>query len=575
MKTIKILKPYLAHYKAGIALTLVFAALSVGCKMAVPFLTGISIDHIRQGDFEIGGYLIAMACLVLFGMAFRYCFDYLLARLGQLIIKELRDDVYLKLLRVPVGFLDKHYHGDLVLRLIGDIENVQTGFISGVGAVFEGVVQIVITLAFIFTLNWILGLVVVLATPLSIFVSKFISGHNARYFKDQNAALGELHAFTLETMNNIECLKGYGKENAWQTSFDEKSETVHKANFKATFAACWVNPGTRFVNNTIYASVILLGAWMILSPSSFTWSRIAFTVGGLSSFLTYTYQYMAPFNEIADATGDILNASSSLKRIEEVLLTEDDVDEGKETQLEQIDGLKADHITFGYDKNHVIIDDFSVDIKKGQKIALVGTTGCGKTTIINLLMRFYDPDQGGFFTGDKISKDYPKKLWRSHFGMVLQDTWLAHASIKDNIAFGREKATMEEIVKAAKKAKAHEFITRLKDGYDTVVGEGLNLSSGEKQLLCVARILMVESEIILLDEATSNIDLRTELALSASFDALMKGKTSIVVAHRLSTIKNADVILMMDKGKIIEKGSFAELLKKDGAFASLYKSQFA
>lgn len=575
MKTLRILKPYLAHHKAGIFLALLLAAVSVGCKMAVPFLTGISIDHIRGGDFDIAKYLIAMSVLILLGMTFRYCFDYLLAKLGQLIIKELRDDVYAKMLRVPVSFLDRHYHGDLVLRLIGDIENIQTGFISGVGAVFEGVVQIAITLVFIFMLNWLLGLIVVLTTPISIFVSRFISTHNARYFKAQNAALGNLHAFTLETMNNIECLKGYGKQGAWQSSFDERSEEVHKANFKAAFAAAWVNPCSRLVNNTIYASVILLGAWMILSPSAFSWTGVAFTVGGLSSFLTYTYQYMAPFNEIADAMGDILNASSSLKRIEEVLVSEDDIDEGKAPLDGQIDHLSAKNIVFGYDESRVIIDGFSVDIKKGQKIALVGTTGCGKTTIINLLMRFYDAQQGGFYLGDTISKDYPKKQWRSHFGMVLQDTWLEHASIKDNIAFGKENATMEEIVKAAKKAKAHDFIIRLKDGYDTIVGKGLNLSSGEKQLLCVARILLVQPEIVLLDEATSNIDLRTELALSASFDALMKGKTSIVVAHRLSTIKNADVILVMDKGRIIEKGGFAELLQKDGAFAGLYKSQFA
>ena len=575
MKTLKVLKPYLAKHIPGILLTLLLAACSVSCKMAVPFLMGVSIDHIRSGDLEIAPYLIAMASLIFAGMVFRYFFDYLLQYLGQCIVKDIRNDVYAKLLDVPVGFLDRHYHGDLLLRLIGDIENIQTGFISGVGAVFEGVVQIIVTLAFIFTLNWLLGAIVVAATPISILVSKSISSHNARYFKEQNEALGNLHAFTLESMNNIEALKGYSLEDDWQSAFDQKSEKVHKANFKAAFAACWINPATRLVNNTIYASIILFGAWMLLSPSQFGWTGIAFTVGGLSSFLTYTYQYMAPFNEVADATGDILNAASSLKRIEEVLVSESDVDEGQKPLEGTIDGIKADHLVFGYDSSKIIIDGFDMEFKKGQKVALVGTTGCGKTTIINLLMRFYDPQQGSFTVDGISSQDFPKKQWRSHFGMVLQDTWLSHATIKENIAFGKENATDEEIIAAAKKAKAHDFISRLKDGYDTVVGGGVGFSSGEKQLLCVARILLVQPEIVLLDEATSNIDLRTELALASSFDALMKGKTSIVVAHRLSTIKNADVILVMDKGKIIEKGSFAELLDKNGFFASLYRSQFA
>ena len=315
MKTLRSLKPYLSRHKGGIVLSALFALLSVCCKMAVPFLTGLSIDSIRNGNFEIAPYLIAMAALILFGMIFRYFFDYVLTKLGQWIVYDIRLDLYNKLQRVPISFLDTHYHGDLLLRLIGDIENIQTGFISGVGATFEGVVQIGVTLVFIFSLNWLLGLMVVLLTPLSIFVSKFISSHNARYFKSQNAALGALHAFTLESMNNMDALKGYGLESQFKDTFDQTSEDVHKANFKAAFAASWINPGTRLVNNTIYAGVVFLGAWMILSPSSFSWTGIAFTVGGLSSFLTYTYQYMAPFNEIADATGDILNAVSSWRRV--------------------------------------------------------------------------------------------------------------------------------------------------------------------------------------------------------------------------------------------------------------------
>ena len=574
MKNFKTLKPYLLKHRLGIILVFLCAIVSVGCKMAVPFLTGLAIDHIRSGDFKISNLLIIMGSLIASGMIFRYIFDYVLGYIGQCVVNDIRNDVYAKLLRVPVSFIDTHYHGDLLLRLIGDIENVQTGFIAGIGAVFEGVTQILVTLVFMFSLNWMLGLVVVLATPLSIFVSRSISSHNARFFKEQNACLGELHAFTLETMNNLEAVESYGQQESWSAHFDEISARVRKANFRAAFAACWINPSTRLVNNTIYAAVILLGSWMLLTPGSFSWMHVAFTVGGLSSFLTYSYQYMAPFNEIADAYGEILNAAASLKRIDEVLSSDDDIDEGNLPLVAPIEYIDTRSIQFGYNEGKLIIDGFDVDIYRGKKIALVGTTGCGKTTIINLLMRFYDPQVGGFFVNDQPITSYPKKTWRSHFGMVLQDTWLAHASIRENLAFGKEDASMEEIILAAKKAHAHEFISRLEDGYDTVIGSGTTLSTGEKQLLCVARILLAHPEIVLLDEATSNIDLRTELALASSFDELMKGKTSIVVAHRLSTIKNADIILVMDKGKIIEKGSFAELLQNNGPFAILYHSQF-
>lgn len=575
MKTLRILKPYLKGERWRIVLTFLFAIASTVMKMSVPFITGLCIDHIRKGDFEIGNLVILMGTFILLGMVFRYGFDYLLSYIGQNIVKKMRDDIYHKLLSAPISFIDAHYHGDLLLRIIGDIENVQTGFITGVGAVFEGIVQIAVTLAFIFTLNWFLGVVVVLATPLSIFVSRFISGHNARYFKQQNTSLGALHAFTLEAMSNLEAIKSYCLEQDWETRFDGINEDVHKSNYKATFAASWINPGTRLVNNTIYAAIILLGAWMILDPSIFTWTGVAFSIGGLSSFLTYTYQYMSPFNEIADASGDILNATSSLARIEEVLTSPLDIDEGEEALHERIDTLQARKMSFSYVPGKLIIDGFDLDISSGQKIALVGTTGCGKTTIINLLMRFYDPQQGGFYAFDKSSTSFQKKSWRSHFGMVLQDSCLFHASIAKNIAFGKQDATMEEIIEAAKKAHAHEFIMRLKGGYDAIIGEGTDLSMGEKQLLCVARIILVQPEIVLLDEATSNIDLRTELALSDSFDELMKNKTSIVVAHRLSTIKNADLILVMDKGKIVEKGRFADLIENNGPFASLYNSQFA
>ena len=358
----------------------------------------------------------------------------------------------------------------------------------------------------------------------------------------------------------MEAIQSYGLEERKAQGFDEKNLEVKGANFKATFAASWINPSTRLVNNTIYGSVILLGVWMILeSGSTWSWLGIPFSVGSLSSFLTYSYQYMTPFNEIADAASDIFYADASLGRVMETLTTPKDIDTGNRPLGQEVQTLEAKDMVFSYDTKRTIIQRFNLDIYKGHKIALVGTTGCGKTTIINLLMRFYDPQQGGFYMNGIPTQEIAKKEMRSHIGMVLQETWLSKDTIAANIAFGKPNATMEEIVEAAKKAHADEFIRRMPEGYQTVVSNATGLSTGEKQLLCVARILLAQPEIVLLDEATSNIDTRTEL----------------VVAHRLSTIKNADLILVMKDGTVLEQGNFGELMAKNGAFADLYRSQLA
>lgn len=520
--------------------------------------------------------LVLMIGLILCGTVFRYFFDFTTAYVGQRLVKKMRDDVYIALNEVPVSYLDRNPHGDLLLRLTNDIENVQTGLITGAGALYEGIVQILITIVFMFYLNYFLGLVVVILTPLSILTSRFISKHNAQYFKLQNEKLGQITAFSSESITNLEAIQSYGLEERKAQGFDEKNLEVKGANFKATFAASWINPSTRLVNNTIYGSVILLGVWMILeSGSTWSWLGISFSVGSLSSFLTYSYQYMTPFNEIADAASDIFYADASLGRVMETLTTPKDIDTGNRPLGQEIQTLEAKNMVFSYDTKRTIIQRFNLDIYKGHKIALVGTTGCGKTTIINLLMRFYDPQQGGFYMNGIPTQEVSKKEMRSHIGMVLQETWLSKDTVAANIAFGKPNATMEEIVEAAKKAHADEFIRRMPEGYQTVVSNATGLSTGERQLLCVARILLAQPEIVLLDEATSNIDLRTELALGKAFDELMRGKTSIVVAHRLSTIKNADLILVMKDGAVLEQGNFGELMAKNGAFADLYRSQLA
>lgn len=553
--------------------SLLFATCSVVCKLSIPFITGLVINKMKAGDFNIMVYLYVGIGLLLLGSIFRYFFDILVSLLGHNVVKKMRDDVFSKFNRVSISYLDTHPHGDLLLRLISDIENVQTGLINGAGALYEGVVQIIVTLVFMFYLNYVLGLIVVLLTPISLIVSKFISSRNAKYFREQNAKLGELSSFGLETISNLETVQAYQLEDDRLSSFLVKNKDVKEKNFKAAFAASWINPATRVINNSIYAILILVGAWFINDNINVGVGLL--TVGSLSSFLTYSLQYMNPFNEISDASSDILYALTSLKRVNEVLAEKDDFDEGKEFIDGKVNTLEAKSMNFSYDGKRQIISNFNLDIYKGHKIALVGPTGCGKTTIINLLMRFYDPQQGGFYINGKESRTYSKHDLRSHIGMVLQDTWLSHGTIKENIAFGKPSATMEEIVAASKKAHADDFIRRLPKGYDTYISNSSNLSSGEKQLLCVARIMLIEPEIVVLDEATSNIDLRTELALSSSFDSLMKGKTSLVVAHRLSTIQNSDLIVVLKDGAMIEQGNFEELMSKQGFFYNLYNSQLA
>lgn len=553
--------------------SLLFATCSVVCKLSIPFITGLVINKMKAGDFDIMVYLYVGIGLLLLGSIFRYFFDILVSLLGHNVVKKMRDDVFSKFNRVSISYLDTHPHGDLLLRLISDIENVQTGLINGAGALYEGVVQIIVTLVFMFYLNYVLGLIVVLLTPISLIVSKFISSRNAKYFREQNAKLGELSSFGLETISNLETVQAYQLEDDRLSSFLVKNKDVKEKNFRAAFAASWINPATRVINNSIYAILILVGAWFINDNINVGVGLL--TVGSLSSFLTYSLQYMTPFNEISDASSDILYALTSLKRVNEVLAEKDDVDEGKEFIDGKVETLEAKSMNFSYDGKRQIISNFNLDIYKGHKIALVGPTGCGKTTIINLLMRFYDPQQGGFYINGKESRTYSKHDLRSHIGMVLQDTWLSHGTIKENIAFGKPSATMEEIVAASKKAHADDFIRRLPKGYDTYISNSSNLSSGEKQLLCVARIMLIEPEIVVLDEATSNIDLRTELALSSSFDSLMKGKTSLVVAHRLSTIQNSDLIVVLKDGAMIEQGNFEELMSKQGFFYNLYNSQLA
>ena len=578
MTNLKRFMVYLQGDAKYVVLTALFALISVVSKMAIPFVSGLAIQTIIDAFNEartpdISLHLIFIGAFLVSGAIFRYLFDILTNKLGQKVVKRMRDEAFEAINRASISYIDTHYHGDLLLRLVNDIENVQTGLILGAGALYEGLVQIAVTLVFMFMINWVMAIAIIVLTPISIFVSRFISSRNSRYYKEQSVEMGKLTAYSLESLTNLDASRAYGLEESKETEFDEINQRLRKSSFDATFAASWINPMTRLVNNSIYAILALIGGIIIITKPGL--GLDSFGPGALSAMLSYAFQYMSPFNEISNVASEVSYALSSFKRIDELIGNPPDVDEGKEALPGSIDSLEAQHIDFSYDGKRKIIKDFSLDIYKGHKIAFVGPTGCGKTTIINLLLRFYDPQSGTFLINGKEGATYPKKELRKHIGMVLQESWLFHGSIKDNIAYGKLGASFEEVKEAAKKAHADAFIRQLPEGYDTIISNQSGLSTGQKQLLCLARVILMEPEVVVLDEATSNIDLRTELLLSKSFDELMANKTSLVVAHRLSTIRNADLIIVLRDGEAIEMGNFNELMAKGGFFKELYDSQLA
>ena len=572
MKKIKMVLSHLnGRYHLPI-FALVSALFAVSAKLAIPYIVGLSLDQIRVGNMDLTWYLLGILLCIVAGAVARFFFDYLVSLTGESIIKAMRERLYHHFMHVPVSEFDRRKEGDLLLLFTNDIDTIRTGFVSGAAAVFEGVVQIAITIGLMLYLNWLLALIVIALTPLSLIISKIISRANSSSFRKQNAKLAELSAYGMETLVNMETIQAYGLVEQRQNAYQSKGKEVKAAQFKATFASTWINPSSRLVNNFIYGSVVMVGCALLFYQPS--WLGSAFTVGALSSFLTYCYQYMAPFNEVADASGDILFAFASLDRYQKAISSPLDENVGKKTINGDISKIEANEIHFGYDPSRTVLKGIDFSIAKGERVALVGTTGCGKTTIINLLMRFYDPQSGTIEINGIPSLDVNKGSLRNHIGMVLQQSVLFSGTLGENIAFGKKDATEEEIMAACAEAKADALIRRLPKGLDTPVSS-LSLSSGEKQLICLARILVCKPEFVLLDEATSNIDLRTEIALSGGFDSLLKGKTSVVVAHRLSTIVKADKILVMDQGKIIESGNFKTLMAQDGFFAKLYRSQFA
>jgi ATP-binding cassette subfamily B multidrug efflux pump len=574
MKKYLQLKPYLTGCLWIILVSLLCAFVATGSKLMIPFLAGKLINQLVSGTVDEANfklYLEIMFILVGSGTLFRYAFDYLTALLGQRVIKNLRNSLFKAYQEAPISYIDQHRQGDLVLRLVNDIENVQTGLVAGFAAFYDGIIAILFTLGFMASLNWALALIVVLLTPISMIISRKVSKFNSKYFKAQAKSSGEVMAFASESLTNSETVTTLDIAASREKDFDQVNSAYRTNTFKAAFGASLINPSTRLVNAIINAAVIAVGSVFLVKNVNV---GVAFMVGDLSAFLTYAANYMQPFNEISDVVTEIDYAFASFKRIDDAVHLERDVNKGTQKLEGKIATLKADDLHFSYDSSREIIKGFSLEIFRGHKVALVGPTGCGKTTLINLLLRFYDPQKGAFYANSISTQDLEKEAFRSHVGMVLQDTWIFSGTVYDNIAYAKPEASKEEVYAAAKKAQAEGFIERLPQGYDTWISDSSGLSIGEKQLVCVARVMLLEPEIVILDEATSAIDIRTESLLSKSFDELMKGKTSLVVAHRLSTIVGSDLIVVMKEGEIIEMGNHQELLAKKGFYSSLYEAQF-
>ena len=585
MKPIKRLFSYIKKYPLFLIASLLCALIFVTSMCLTPLLFGKAIDEITFAlensislfETKFVFYLSFAGILIFLVLVFEFCFEFLNSLFVEKVTKEIKDDIFSKLNKVPISYIDSNYHGDLVSRVINDSDNINVALISGFRQFYQGVIQIIVTFVVMFVLNWILGLVVVVLTPFGFMITYLLAHKTNKYFKGQAKIVGEMGALSLEDINNIDLIKSFNyEENAYE-AFKTQNDALYKVGQKAQFSGSLTNPITRLVNNSTYAIVGMVAA--ILCALSFKDNNMILgascTVGTILTFIQFSNQFAKPFNEISSCVPEIQTGFSSLKRINNVLNESNDVNDGKEKINEVIKKIEFNHVDFGYSKEKLVIKDFNIEVKEGQKIAIVGPTGCGKTTIINLLLRFYDPSQGSISFDNLNTKDILKESLRSSFGMVLQDTWIFSGTVRENIIYGKKDASEEEIIEATKKANCYDFIMRLPNGFDTYIDDYSGLSVGQKQLISIARVMLVNPKIMILDEATSNIDTRTEMKISAAFNILMEGKTSFVIAHRLSTIIHSDLILVMKDGEIIEQGKHDELLAKHGFYYDLYNAQYS
>ena len=571
---------YLRANTVFLFLSLVLAAVTVYATLRIPMLVGDAIDKmLGKGNFDlesIVSLLISVGVLTAVGAVAQFFMSLCNNRLSYGVVHGVRRDAFRRIQKLPLSYLDTHKTGDVVSRMIADADAFADGLLVGFTQLFSGVVTIIATLVLMLTIHPLLAVAVVILTPISLFVARFIATRTHAMFALQSKIRGEQTAFMNETVENQKTVKAFAREAATQRRFDEVSERLRKASLRATFFSSLTNPSTRFVNAFVYAVVALLGALSATSNLTFL-GATALSVGGLTCLLSYANQYTKPFNEISGVITEVQNAFASADRLFALIDAETEApDTENALTLPSCEGSVAlDRVSFAYDKERPLLTDVSVSVTPGMHVAVVGPTGCGKTTLINLLMRFYDVDSGEIRVDGNDIRSLTRESLRESYGMVLQETFLKSATVRENIAFGNPKATDEEIVAAAKAAHAHSFIEKLPNGYDTVVGdEGGSLSQGQKQLLCIARVMLALPPMLILDEATSSIDTRTELRIQAAFHKLMQGRTAFIVAHRLSTIRDTDLILVMKDGNIVETGSHDELLSRGGFYSTLYHSQF-
>ena len=573
-KTLKKVMKYIKKYRVRVVMSLIFAAVTVITTLYLPILTGNAVDlMVEKGKVDFAGLkpivktmLIVLAITGVAQWIMNICNNYITYHVVQDIRKDAMDRIQI----VPLKYLDGHAAGDIVSRVIADVDQFADGLLMGFTQAFTGVMTIVGTLVFMLQINVWITLVVILVTPLSFFVAGFIAKKSYTMFQMQSKERGAQTALIDEMIGNQRVVQAYGHEKRSLEQFDEINGRLEKYSLRATFFSSITNPATRFVNNLVYAGVGIVGAFFAIHGM--------LSVGRLTSFLSYANQYTKPFNEISGVITELQNAIACAARVFELMEAEpQEPDKPDAIELTQVKGaVELKNVSFSYVPEQKLIRDFNLTVKPGQRVAIVGPTGCGKTTVINLLMRFYDVNKGVIAVDGTDIRNMTRASLRSNIGMVLQETWLKDGTIRDNIIMGKPDATEEEIIAAAKATHAQSFIKRLPQGYDTVVREdGDNLSQGQKQLLCITRVMLCQPPMLILDEATSSIDTRTEIRIQRAFEKLMKGRTSFIVAHRLSTIKNADIILVMKDGNIIEQGSHESLLAQNGFYANLYNSQFA
>ena len=572
--TFRRLLKLIEKYKFLVLLSLLLAVVVVATQLYAPILFGKAVDlAIGKGNVDIKGIIIILIKTgIVIGITAlaQWIMSVINNRITYRVVMDLRVQAFRHLQKLDIAYIDSHEHGDIVSRIITDIDQLSDGLLMGFTQFFTGVVTILGTLIFMFSVNVKIALIVVLLTPLSLFVASFIAKRTYSMFKKQSETRGEITSHINEMVGNQKLVKAFGREEASEEKFDEINERLTKYSLKASFFSSMVNPSTRLINAIVYAGVGGFGALSVIA------GRLS--VGQLSCFLSYATQYTKPFNEISGVVTELQNALASAARVFELIDEKEQLpDRDGAKELEKADGrVEFDNVCFSYDKSRELIKNLSISAKPGQRVAIVGPTGCGKSTLINLLMRFYDPDSGMIKVDGENSADFTRKSLRKNFGMVLQETWLKSGTVRENIAYSKPDATDEEIIAAAKLTHAHSFIKRLPDGYDTVLGEnGGSLSQGQKQLLCITRVLLNLPPMLILDEATSSIDSHTEIRIQKTFAKMMQGRTCFVVAHRLSTIRESDIILVMNKGQIVEQGTHEQLLEKQGFYYELYNSQFA